>query len=65
LDQGNIVHQYLYANLVEMVEQKDLDEFRYRQVIVNDEVPGTKSFTPEDLNKIIAFVNQNSNIFKK
>ena len=48
-----------------MVEQKDLDEFRYRQVIVNDEVPGTKSFTPEDLNKIIAFVNQNSNIFKK
>ena len=30
LGQGNLIHQYLYANLVEMVEQKDLDEFRYR-----------------------------------
>lgn len=67
--QASLIHSYLYANLSEMVDVQDMEDVGAKQTLV---VVGAdkatekkhKTFSPEDLQSIIRFVNRNSRTFR-
>lgn len=68
--QATLIHAYLYANLAEMMDLKDLEDVGTKQTLVIQdqgvikEDKKHKMFSPEDLQAIIRFVNKNSKTFR-
>ena len=69
--QASLVHSYLYANLSEMIDLSDMEELGARQTLVIQDAEldkardkKQKTFSPEDLQSIVSFVNRNSRTFR-